>query len=686
MKKLISALIIGAMLTMQAGVFASGTAYTMTDALSEVKQKASVPESLTEFTSRTAKNSDGKTSYTFSWQNEDSSQALEIQCDERGRIDRYYKWEDYDASAKSVRLTGYTKSDALSLAEDFLKQLIPEAFTETDTFLYSEEDSRGVIRDSGTSFSFTFLRTHNGIEVNGNRAYVYILAKKDGMTVQSANIDYNYDAVFEACDNVIADADDAYKTAYPAKLYYIKDYEKSEDKKPDATKAVYKLDEYGAGYISAATGEKITEYQQPYSYEMAADSALKESVTSNAGGGGSINLTPQERKEIENVQGLKKEAEIEKLLRSYPELKMTDKMLLCSSSVYKSNDSYMMNLHFSDEEKRYMYVTLDAKTGEIRNIDNHMYSNDEYTATDEEKNVAETKAKAFFEKLAPEISAEYQTDKLTSHSHNVDLSMYRYVNGAAYLSNTAHISYNIKEDMITRYSVSYTAAEFADITNAIGEDAAYDGLLSKYPLKQVYVLTDKNSYSLCYTTTKPYTDIDAFTGEPVIEEAALSGKYTDISGHWCENAVTRLAEVGICLSGDTFRPDEAITKGDLLTYFAAGLKDDGYIRYGLAEVLASMKRWNVIDLEAEDADLPVSREDACVYMVRLAGYEKVARLSNIFTVHFEDEASISPEKMGYAAILSGFGVVSGNDGNLRPQDNLTRAEAAAMLYTFLMND
>lgn len=686
MKKLMSALIIGTMLTAQIGVFANGSANTMTDALKAVKQKAFVAQTLTEFTSRTAKNSDGKTNYTFSWQNEDCSETLEIQCDEKGRIDRYYTWESYDDTKEPVRLTGYTKSDALSLAEEFIKQLMPEAFTETDTLVYSEEDSRGVIRDTGTSFSLVFLRKHNGIEVNGNRVYVYVIAEKDGMTIQSVTADYNYDAAFEAAENVITDADSAYKTAYPAKLYYIKDYEKSEDKKPEVTKAVYKLDEYGAGYLSATTGEKITEYQQLYGYEMATDTAAEKSALQSSAGGANRSLTPQERKEIENVQGLKPEAETEKLLRSYPELKMTDKMLLCSSSVYKSNDSYIMNLYFSDEEKRYMYVTLDAKTGEIKNIDNYMYSNEEYTASDEEKSAADNKAKAFFEKLAPEIFKEYETDKLTSHSHNVSLSMYRYVNGAAYLSNTAHISYNIKENMITSYSVSYTDAEFADITNAVGEDAAYDGLLSKYPLKQIYVLTDKNTYSLCYQTTRPYTDIDAFLGEPAIEEAVSGGKYTDISGHWCENAVTRLAEVGICLSGDTFRPDEAITKGDLLTYFAAGLKDDGYIRYGLAEVLASMKRWNVTNLEAEDADLPVSREDACVYMVRLAGYEKVAQLSQIFTVHFNDEADITPQKLGHAAILSGFGVVSGNDGNLRPQDNLTRAEAAAMLYTFLMNN
>lgn len=689
MKKLISTLLIGAMLTSQTSIFSSENpeqVYTMTDALTTVKGKTTIPEHLTEFDSRTLKNSSGGIRYSFNWQNEDSSKSLEIECDEKGRISRYNAWEDIDIYSDAARLSQYTKNDAKAFAEEFLKQLIPEAFTEDDTLEYSETDSRGVIRDTGTTYSFVFLRKHNGIVVNNNRAYVTITAGKDSLKIRSVSVDYNYDYSFETPDNPLQDAASAYRAAYPATLYYVKDYEASKDG-TDITNAVYKLSEYGSGYISAVTGEKITEYHEEYGYEMAADTAEEKlALQSTAGGGSNRSLTPQELKEIENVQGLKSEAEIENLLRSYPELKMTDKMNLTSSSVYKSNDSYMMNLHFSDEEKRYMYVTLDAGTGEIKHIDNYMYSNEEYTTSEGEKNAAEDKAKAFFEKLAPKISAEYETDKLTSHSYNVNLSMYRYANGAAYLGNTAHISYNIKEDMITSYSVSYTDAKFEDITNAVGEAVAYEGLLKKYPLKQIYVLTDKNTYSLCYQTTRPYTDIDALTGEPVIDDTISGGSYSDISGHWCENAVTRLSDVGIYLPGDTFRPNEAITKGDLLTYFAAGLHNDSYIRYGLSEVISLMKRLEVTDISEENSDSPVTREDACVYMVRLAGYEKVARLSNIFTVHFADEASISPEKIGYAAILAGFGVVSGNDGKLRPLDNLTRAEAAAMLYTFLMNN
>lgn len=687
MKKFISTLLAGTLLSTAFSAYAeTAPQSSITNALTVVKQKVQIPSELTEFDSRTSSYSD-EVSYSFNWQNEDGSSSLEIQSDDKGRISSYYTWKDYDESSDSARLSQFSKSDALALAEDFLKQITPEAFTADDTLVLSEENSRGTLRSTGTAYSFTFVRKHRGVEVSGNRAYVYVLAGKDGMYVRSASADYNYDAVFEAPDTFIDDPVSVYKAQYPAKLYYTKDYEKSEDGKKDVTKAVYKLDGYGAGYISAVTGEKVAEMEESANFATAEDAASQKAMAS-AGGGANSRLTPQEIDELNTVAGLKTADEIESYLRSLPELKMTDAITVKSSSVYKNGENYMISLYLSDEKDRFMHVYADAKTGEIKSLDNNAgyRHNYDFTVSDEQKAAAEKTALSFFKTVAPNLADGYEISETTSFVTAVNLSLYRTENGVPYLANNADITYDVEDEMITGYSVSYSDADFADPSEAVSADAAYDGLLAKYPLKQIYVQVSENDYKLCYVTGKPYTDIDAFTAEPLADGSGSGGKYTDISGHWCETAVTRLAEVGIYFEGDAFRPDQSITKGDLLTYFAAGVKDNGYIRYGLGEVVSDMKRLGVIGKNDENSDAPVSREDACVYLVRLAGYEKIARLSEIFTVHFADEAEISPEKLGYAAILSGFGVVSGNNGLLRPKDNLTRAEAAAMLYSFLLKN
>ncbi len=686
MKKIICTLLSVSMLLTALPAFSEGgqqVQASMTDALTQVKQKVSVPDTLTGFDSRTSKDENGSIIYDFSWYNEDSSSTLEVECDEKGRISRYYAWQDYDETPDSTRLTKYKKSDALKLAEDFLKQIMPEAFTDSDVLSYTDASSRGTLRETGTHYSFSFLRKHSGIEVSSNRVYVNVIADNNGMSVRSVSADYNYGAEFEQSDTLIENADAAYKAVFPAKLYYQKDYEKSESGKPDVTNAVYKLEEYGEGYISAATGEKVTkwsEYNTFNTLEAAADSKA-------ASGGGSSRLTPQELAEISNVAELKTENDIIAILKTLPDLKMSDKMTVSSSSVHKSGDDYMISLYLTENNERDMYVYANAKTGEIKSINSYGYSkyDRDFSASEKQKTAARHKAVVFFKAVSPSIAEQFEVDEVTSHAQTVSVSFIRKANDVPYLANSASISYDVLEECITAYSANYSEASFADITSAITADAAYDSLLEKFPLKEIYIPVSETEYKLCYTTSKPYTDIDAFTAEPLQNETTENGSYTDISGHWAENAVSRLAEVGIYLPGKQFRPDEAITKADLLTLFSAGLKDEGYIRYGLDEVTASMKRWGVIKKDDTVDDTPVTREDACVYMIRLAGYEKIARLSGIFSPQAPDATEISPENSGYMAILCGFGVI-GNNGDLRPKDKLTRAEASAMLYTFLLNN
>lgn len=52
---------------------------------------------------------------------------------------------------------------------------------------------------------------------------------------------------------------------------------------------------------------------------------------------------------------------------------------------------------------------------------------------------------------------------------------------------------------------------------------------------------------------------------------------------------------------------------------------------------------------------------------------------------FADGNLLSKGKIGYCAILSGLGVITGDGGYLRPQSNLTRAEAMAMVYKYLLS-
>ena len=59
---------------------------------------------------------------------------------------------------------------------------------------------------------------------------------------------------------------------------------------------------------------------------------------------------------------------------------------------------------------------------------------------------------------------------------------------------------------------------------------------------------------------------------------------------------------------------------------------------------------------------------------------------DIFRAGFADDTDISPDKMGTLAILRGYGIVTGDDVSVRPQEDITRAETAALLYYYIVTE
>lgn len=687
MKKLLSTILC---LTMLSSLPVSAAADPMADALAAVKSRITVPAELTEFDS-TKMEYNGETSYDFTWSQKDGVSTMNVDCDQYGRITDYSYWDGNFEDRDDNRLSPYTKEDAQKCAMDFLKKALPDAFGETSDLVLCNDSSGGYFSGNGINYNFHYSRTYDGITVENNYVSVIVTATQDGLNVRSMTSDYNYDTEFIIPDKTIENPEDAYKTAFPINLRYVKDYEKTGESKTDATSLEYYIKDAG-GYISAATGEvkEPKEYDVPILYDNA-----KESMATADAGGGDMRFTEQEQKELDNIAGLKSASEIEKILRSYSDLKITSAMKLKNTyiSKYDEEDNYVMHLSFSDDKDRSLYASVDAKTGKIKSLSNHdmkyylSSTYEKYDMTDAEKADARKKADNFFAVLEPEMSKEYDVTDENNFSSEISFSYSRMANGIEYQDNYATVSYDVKDKMITGYNVYYSDAEFADPSNVVDKDAAYEEVLKNSPLKQVYILTDSDQYELCYTLSDSYLRVDAKTGKIIkAEKEENTGKYTDLDGHWCKEAVERLSDVGIRLNGTEFKPNENITKSDILRLFGAGLTGRYYLFCDDSEIIARMSKIGVIPMpkDEEEDNSPVTREDAFVYMVHLAGFERVAKLSNIYKVDFADADIISPDKIGYAAILSGMGVIAGSNGTVRPNDYITRAEAAQMLYKYLL--
>lgn len=59
------------------------------------------------------------------------------------------------------------------------------------------------------------------------------------------------------------------------------------------------------------------------------------------------------------------------------------------------------------------------------------------------------------------------------------------------------------------------------------------------------------------------------------------------------------------------------------------------------------------------------------------------QVSAIYTINFKDSDKVDPTFKGYIAIATGLNIMSGNNGYIYPQNDLTRAETASMLVKYL---
>jgi len=685
MKKAISMLLAIVMVVSGITVFADGsTSKAMEDALVKVKSKITIPAELSEF-SPYSYEKNGKTTYNFNWQKEDGTAYIEVSCDDKGRINSYYSFDNSLRSDK--KLTTLTKEDVLSFADNFIRNAVPEAFADANDCLVYDDDSWNV---SNLSYRVSYTRYKNGVEVKDNRADIRINVYDDVAYVRNMSVLFNYDGEFEDASTEYTDYINKYMETYPIELiyrdkygYYTKDDESKND-----TVLVYCNVDGETGYISAVTGEIVVEDEMYDLYSggggaLKNEAATEDMMTQNM-------LTDKEIKELEQIEGLISKDDAHKIIKKLPYIGLDNSFEVGNCSIDKNDKKYFMNVSFKNKDgSRYISSRLNAETGEVLSLSNSEYYSTEkgVELTDGQKNTANSRIAEFLNKVSDK-SSQFKKHGENAYNYTVRNTYDRYVNGVRYINNTINISYDTKLGRISNYNINYNDQKvFDDKTNVVSNYMAYKSLLGIAPLQKIYVMSG-GKYTLCWTLSEYGVQIDAFTGERYKEEKSAEKTdfaYTDISGHWAEEYIKKLAEVQIGFEGDKFYPDAPITQYDLLRLFAAGVHYQSYLTYPVDSLYENFIYDGILTEAEKNPEGQVKREDAFVYIVRLDGLEKVAKLSNIFKVEYADGNLLSDGKIGYPAILTGMNVICGNGGYLKPLEAITRAEAATMIYKFMMN-
>ena len=172
--------------------------------------------------------------------------------------------------------------------------------------------------------------------------------------------------------------------------------------------------------------------------------------------------------------------------------------------------------------------------------------------------------------------------------------------------------------------------------------------------------------------------------------AVLAADYTDVEDHWAQASIQRSSdEMGVVQgSGGEFRPDDIMTRGELAIVldrlfgypdaaasedFPTLAPDAWYTPAVLGANAAGVLLGDGGELRPED---PVTRQEAAVLLARAYGLETRAGET---ALPYTDAASVADWAADAVGILTARGILQGDNGALRPEDPVSRAEAVAML-------
>lgn len=174
-----------------------------------------------------------------------------------------------------------------------------------------------------------------------------------------------------------------------------------------------------------------------------------------------------------------------------------------------------------------------------------------------------------------------------------------------------------------------------------------------------------------------------------LPQSTLASSFNDVSSHWAKDSIERIENFDIIngFNGD-FRPNSPITRGEL-----AVILDKVMVYQNKAEnqykdldnsfytdPILKLTKANIIsgyNNEVRPKDY-ISREEAATMIARAFNMT-----SDSNSLSYKDSSKISEWAIPSVSVLTQEGIITGNNSEFRPKDNITRAEVITILNNIL---
>lgn len=638
-----------------------------------------------------------ETEYHLSWfDSSDSLGEIDVTINSEGRVKSYYRY-NYNRDSENNGFPEISKEEGLKKVNEFLKKIAPEL---VGKIKYVEKNEP--LNINSRTYSYSFYRVENDVPFYDNNLYVNVNNRTG--EIQSYNCYWENNLKFDSKEGImdLANAKKAYNDKLGLQLVYKLDYSDGEYQ----PYLVY-TSLFSGKVIDAKTGEPVD-----YNFSiMNTDEVALSKEAAFDSGESAVNLTPKELEAISEAKEIISKEEAENTARAI--LDIDDEYSLKSINLYSNwydKDEYNWSMYFENSENKNISVTLDAKNRELKSFYKYGYYREEQEVKYDREQLQQ-KAEEFIKKVQKDkfnlvelvsINEPIIRPLLEEQPRQQYFTFMRKVDEAYFQGNGFNINIDAATGEITSYNYNWYKGELPSQDKAISFDKAYKILYDDIGMELQYMRDTSEPYAdldveqnvrLVYAikNDKPL-NIDAITGEIIYglnrpyKENTID-KYSDIEDSEAKEEIETLALFGISLPGDKFKPQIDIKQKEFLYlllkaknyYYNMSPEDDDFIER-LYDILIGQ---GIVKESEKSPEEKITREEVTKYFVRILGYEKIAEIKDIYKLDFKDADSISEELIGYVAIATGLGVVDGDGENFNPKTNLTREQAAVLIYNFL---
>lgn len=643
--------------------------------------------------------------------------SLSVTADENGKVLDVWCWEDSELDRSfygfDPRFPNLEESKAQSLCADWLARLVtePEAAVIESSRIYPTTGNyvcSGTVYINGVPAPITFMLTIRG----------------DGSVLNYTRSDSfsHYVGDVPAAETSVTEADAAKKLADAVafELYWVSDGE--------GQAALRYVPSFPRVIVDAESGESVdmdalyaSFYETGMGLEMPAEAEAAMAMDSVNGGRG---LTETELAAVDAYAHAKPLAELDAPLRAIAELGLDEGFVLENGDYSQNVDGDItVTLHYTKpmtEDNLYgysrelfdevsawgedmdihKYITLDAKTGELKELWTNypLWEKDDAPAFGEAD--ADALGESFLQQVAPEKMAVSERCTLKNMGEYIWAQVEQ---GYFFPENYLELEINTAAGVIDRYHCYWNdGVEFAS-TDIVGEEAAKtsyaDALTVAFGYVAWPVAVDDTpifrpfidaGYSWV-ESLKPawYFDgrdeilgVDAVSGEVLFDQsnADAAFEYDDLESTPQRLDIEKLGRAGIGIAGGKFEPEAALDMktAALLLVQTQGWNADAEDLEGLRMSAESL---GVIEKGAWEPDAELNRMDF-LHMLLCAGpYGEALKLEGAWSLSFWDKRSVDSAEQGHVAVARALGLVTERKYDFDAP--ITRAEAASMLCALM---